>query len=165
MREVDALKRAAIAEVDRLADRLWCVAESIGRNSESVRQEHRALEALVNLLANGGVDPELNAYGLPTAFEARIGPNRRPRVAIPARYDARPGVGHGLGYHLVGASAVGAGLALASVMDYLPGSVVVLGTPAERSTVDDAGAEADMARAGAFDSTDACITFRPDHVS
>ena len=161
MREVDELKRAAIAEVDRLAERLWEAAESIGRNPEIGHQEHRSVATLTGLLAEGHVDVETHVYALPTAFEAHIGPNRRPRVAILAEYDALPNVGHGCGHNLIGASAVGAGLALASVMEYLPGSVVVFGTPAEESTVENSGGKAHMVRAGAFDAVDACIMFHP----
>ena len=161
MREVDELKRAVIAEVDRLADRLWEAAESIGRDPEIGHREHRAVATLTGLLAASGVDAETNVYGLPTAFEARIGPNRRPRIAILAEYDALPNVGHGCGHNLIGASAVGAGLALASVAEYLPGSVVVFGTPAEESAVDNSGGKAHMVRAGAFDAVDACVMFHP----
>jgi len=161
MREVDELKRAAIAEVDRLADRLWETAQSIGRHPEIGHQEHRSVAALTRLLHDDGVDVETHVYGLPTTFEARIGPNRRPRVAILGEYDALPNIGHGCGHNLIGPSAVGAGLALASVMENLPGSVVILGTPAEESTVENSGGKAHMVRDGAFDAVDACIMFHP----
>ena len=101
---------------------------------------------------------------MPTAFEARIGPNRRPRVAILATYDALPELGHGCGHHVVGGAAVGAGLALALVMEYLPGCVVVLGAPVEEASVEPANGKGVMVRAGAFDAVDACLAFHPsDH--
>ena len=161
MRELDEVKRAAIVEVDRLADRLWEAARSIGRNPEIGHQEHESVATLTGLLRAGGVDVETNVHGLPTAFEARIGSARRPRVAILAEYDALPNVGHGCGHNLIGPSAVGAGLALASLVEHLPGSVVVYGTPAEESTVENSGGKAHMVRAGAFDEIDACIMFHP----
>ena len=43
------------------------------------------------------------------------------------------------------------GLALASIARYLPGSVVVLGTPAEESTVDNSGGKVHLIRAGELD--------------
>src|SRR3712207_9557598 len=46
-------------------------------------------------------------------------------------------------------------------MEHLPGSVVVFGTPAEESTVENSGGKAHMVRAGAFDAVDACIMFHP----
>ena len=164
MREVDELKRAVIAEVDRLADRLWEVAESIGRTPEIGHQEHYAITRLTELLAAGGIDSETNVYGVPTAFEANIGPNRRPRVAILATYDALQDLGHGCGHHVVGAAAVGAGLALVSMMEYLPGSVVVLGAPVEQRTGNGANGMEHMVRAGALNLVDACLMFHPsDH--
>src|SRR3712207_7387879 len=46
-------------------------------------------------------------------------------------------------------------------MEHLPGSVVVFGTPAEESTVENSGGKAHMVRAGAFDTVDACVMFHP----
>jgi metal-dependent amidase/aminoacylase/carboxypeptidase family protein len=46
-------------------------------------------------------------------------------------------------------------------MEYLPGSVVIRGTPSEEPTVGSVGDTSAMA--GAYDAVDACITFRPDH--
>ncbi|MDP8923208.1 MAG: hypothetical protein M3O34_10085 [Chloroflexota bacterium] len=160
MREVDELKRAAIAEVDRLADRLWEAAAWIGQNPEIAHQEHQAVARLADLLDIVGVDVETNAFGLRTAFAARVGPNRRPRVAILAAYDALPSVGHGNGLNLIGPAAVGAALALTSPIESLPGSVVVLGAPEEELTVDDGGL-AHLDRAGALGAVDACLTFHP----
>ena len=67
-----------------------------------------------------------------------------------AEFDALPNIGHGCGHNLIGPSAVGAGLALAAVAQYLPGSVILLGTPAEESTVDNSGGKVHMVNAGVF---------------
>ena len=69
MGEVDELKRAVIAEVDRRADRLWAAAESIGRDPEIGHQEHRAVATLAGLLAEGGIDAETSVCAV-----ARRGP-------------------------------------------------------------------------------------------
>ncbi|MCC7372050.1 MAG: M20 family metallopeptidase [Chloroflexi bacterium] len=161
MREIDELKRQVIGEVDRLAPRLWEAAQSIGRNPELGHQEHKSVATLTGLLSEGGVDAELGIADLPTAWRARIGGRRRPTVAILAEFDALPGIGHGCGHNLIGPSAVGAGLALATVAQYLPGSVVILGTPAEESTVDNSGGKVHLVRAGEFDAVDASIMFHP----
>jgi amidohydrolase len=161
MREVDELKRQAIADVDRRASQLWEAAQTIGRNPELGHQEHQAVATLTGLLADGGIEAEVGMAGLATAWRARVGSRRRPTVAILAEYDALPNIGHGCGHNLIGPSAVGAGLALRAVAQYLPGSVLVLGTPAEESTVDNSGGKVHLIRAGAFDDVDASIMFHP----
>jgi amidohydrolase len=161
MREIDDLKRQAIAEVDRWAASLWEAAQSIAHNPELGHQERHAVATLTGLLAEGGVETEVGIAGLATAWRARIGSGRRPTVAILAEYDALPNIGHGCGHNLIGPSAVGAGLALAAIAQYLPGSVILLGTPAEESTVDNSGGKVHLIRAGVFDEVDASIMFHP----
>jgi len=98
-----------------------------------------------------------------TAFKGEMhgrgGP--RPRVAILAEYDALPGLGHGCGHNLIGTSAIGAALALQEVMPELPGSVWVLGTPAEESAAPNSGGKVHMVNAGVFEEVDAAIMFHP----
>lgn len=161
MREIDDLKRQAIEEVDRLAPQLWDAAQSIGRNPELGHQEHKSVATLTGLLERGGVETEIGIANLATAWRARIGGRRRPTVAILAEFDALPGIGHGCGHNLIGPSAVGAGLALATIAKYLPGSVLVLGTPAEESAVDNSGGKVHLIRAGELDDVDASIMFHP----
>jgi len=67
-------------------------------------------------------------------------------VLICAEYDALPGVGHACGHNVIAASAVGAGIALASVAEEAGLRVTVLGTPAEES----GGGKVDLINAGAF---------------
>ena len=56
-------------------------------------------------------------------------------MAVCAEYDALPDVGHACGHNIIAATAVGAGLALASVADELGLTVRVLGTPPKRAAV------------------------------
>src|SRR3954469_16329153 len=161
MREIDDLKRQAIAEVDRWAPAIWEAAQTIGRNPELGHQEHQAVATLTGLLAEGGIEAEVGIAGLATAWRARIGSGRRPGVAILAEFDPLPNIGHGCGHNLIGPSAVGAGLALATIAQYLPGSVLVLGTPAEESAVDNSGGKVHLIRAGELDNVDASIMFHP----
>jgi len=161
MREIDDVKRQAIEAVDRLGPQLWEAAQTIGRNPELGHQERKSVATLTGLLEQGGVEAEIGIANLATAWQARIGGRRRPTVAILAEFDALPGIGHGCGHNLIGPSAVGAGLALAAVATYVPGSVLILGTPAEESTVDDSGGKVHLIRAGVFDDVDASIMFHP----
>ena len=78
--------------------------------------------------AGGGLDVNEGVYDLPTALESRAGDGDLV-VAVCAEYDALPDVGHACGHNIIAATAVGAGLALASVADELGLTVRVLGTP------------------------------------
>jgi amidohydrolase len=85
-----------------------------------------------------------------------------PTVAILAEYDALPGIGHGCGHNIIGASATGAFLALARAAERLPadtfaGRVLLLGTPAEEG----GNGKELMARQGAFEGVDAAIMVHP----
>ena len=73
MREIDDLKRQAIAEVDRWAPSLWEAAQTIGRNPELGHQEHKSVATLTGLLTEGGIESEIGIAGLATAWRARIG--------------------------------------------------------------------------------------------
>jgi amidohydrolase len=105
----------------------------------------------------------MGTAGMTTAFKAQLGKNKgeHPRVAILAEYDALPGLGHGCGHNLIGTSAIGAGLALEEVAPDLPGSIWVLGTPAEESAAPNSGGKVHMVNAGIFDDVDAAIMFHP----
>src|SRR5690606_39598698 len=89
-------------------------------------------------------------------FESRIGRDG-PTVAVLAEYDALPGLGHACGHNVIAAAALGAGLALASLGERLPGRLRVLGTPAEEQ----GGGKELLARAGAFDGVDAALMVHP----
>ena len=67
---------------------------------------------------------------MPTAVLGSRGPGPL-HVALCAEYDALPGVGHACGHNVICAAALGAGLALAPVVERLGLRVSVLGTPAE----------------------------------
>ena len=108
--------------------------ESINRwmyeNPELAHQEHESSARLATFLEKAGFDVEYPAYGLATAFAARLG-NAGPHVVICAEYDALPGVGHACGHNIIATAALGAGYALAPLVDRLGVRLTVLGTPAE----------------------------------
>ncbi|HEX6988171.1 MAG TPA: M20 family metallopeptidase, partial [Bacillota bacterium] len=89
--------------------------------------------------------------GLETAFIARFG-EERPRVAYLAEYDALPGIGHGCGHNLIGPASVGAAIALKDEIERgsVPGSVWVIGTPAEEG----GGGKVTMVDQGVFEEVD-----------
>ena len=78
-------------------------------------------------------------------------------VAVCAEYDALPDLGHACGHNIIAATAVGAGLALASVADRLGLTVRVLGTPAEEG----GGGKVLMLERGAFAGVHAAMMVHP----
>ena len=157
------LKERACAAVDRRSSELTSAADWIHAHPEIGHQEVEAARRLSDMLREVGLEVEMGTAGMATAFKGEMhgrgGP--RPRVAILAEYDALPGLGHGCGHNLIGTSAIGAALALQEVMPELPGSVWVLGTPAEESAAPNSGGKVHMVNAGVFEEVDAAIMFHP----
>ena len=161
--KVQQLKERVCEAIDRRTAELIETADWIHAHPETGHQEVEASKRLTGLLQAAGIPVEMGTAGMATAFKAELGgqPAHRPRVAILAEYDALPGLGHGCGHNLIGTSAVGAGLALAEVMQELPGSIWVLGTPAEESAAPNSGGKVHMVNAGIFAAVDAAIMFHP----
>jgi amidohydrolase len=105
----------------------------------------------------GGLSPDYDGPpGLPTAFKAKYkGRSETPVIGIAVEYDALRGDPpfHGCQHNMQGPVGIGAAIALAKVMEQnkLPGSIWVIGTPAEEVGPP---AKAAMAQAGYFDGVD-----------
>jgi amidohydrolase len=154
--EIDELKAAACAEVDRWADRLVEVAHRIHACPELAYEEHAAHDLLTSVLDDADLAPERAAHGLPTAFRAEAG-TTGPTVAVLCEYDALPGIGHACGHNVIAAAGLGAGLATAGLARAGLGRLVVLGTPAEEG----GGGKIELARRGAFTGIDAAMMVHP----
>ena len=150
------VRTAASTAVQRMADDLVALSHDIHDHPELGYEEHHAAATVASLLSKHGHDPEVGAYGLPTAVRARAG-SGRPRVAILAEYDALPGIGHACGHNVICSTAVGAFLAAAEVVGDLDGSVELIGTPAEEG----GGGKELIAQAGGFDEVDAVVMLHP----
>lgn len=165
---IAALKSAALATIDAIAPRLFEISDWMYAHPELGLQEREAVARLTAELERHGATVERGIAGLETAFRARFAtPLQEPTVAILAEYDALPEVGHGCGHNIIATSAIGAGIALGSLAGELPGTVVVLGCPAEESAVPDAGGKIPLIEHGYFDDVDAAIMIHPgtsDHV-
>lgn len=157
---LDLLKRAACEAIERLEPELLRISHAIHATPELAFEEHHACALLVEALRKGNLEVEAGAYGLATAFEAEFGSSEGPGVAVLAEYDALPEIGHACGHNLIATAALGAGLALSTLRDQLPGRVRILGTPAEER----GGGKELMARAGAFDGVDAALMVHPSSV-
>lgn len=162
--EVLALKDQVIREVERIAPQLIETSDWMADNPEIGLQEYKASARLTDMLEEYGASVDRGIAGLPTAFEARLpgnNPDQDGKVAIIAEYDALADVGHGCGHNIIATAAIGAGIALSTLAGKLPGSVVVLGTPAEESGVPNAGGKIPVLDHGHFAGVDAAIMIHP----
>lgn len=156
MDSIEELKTRICAAVDAQRQPLTDLSARIHACPELKFEEHRACAWLADYLEEAGFRVERRAYGLPTAFAARLG-SGRPQVAVLCEYDALPTIGHACGHNIIAAAGAGAGRALAGVVGETGGTLLVLGTPAEEG----GGGKILMARAGAFDGVDAAMMIHP----
>lgn len=144
--------------IDALSQELWELALRIHANPELGFQEEKAATWLAEALERGGFRVERGIGGLPTAFRA-VHPARKPgpRIAVLAEYDALPELGHACGHNLIATIAVGAALGLAPFKEKLPGSLYVIGTPAEEG----GGGKIKLIAAGVFRDVDVAMMVHP----
>ncbi|GIW06674.1 MAG: amidohydrolase [Dehalococcoidia bacterium] len=133
---------------------LRSISLAIHEHPELNFEERFAHALLTDFLHDAGFRVERSAFGLATAFRATVGEGR-PCVAVLCEYDALPEIGHACGHNLIAAAGVAAGLALKAAG--APGTVVVLGTPAEEG----GGGKVFMLERGAFDGVDAAMMVHP----
>ena len=153
------IDRSAIDQsVDELGETLIGLARRIHEHPELRYEEHRAAEWITSVIEEqGSVKVERGTGGLPTAFRARVGGGDGPRIAVLAEYDALPEIGHACGHNLIAGGAVGAFLALTRSAPALPGTVDIIGTPAEEG----GGGKIRMLEAKVFKDVDAAMMYHP----
>src|SRR3954469_5541942 len=153
----ELLARAEQA-IEAARGELLGLSQDLHAHPEEGYAEHRSVRAVADLLAAHGIDAQVGVHGLDTALRASTGSDG-PTVAVLAEYDALPGIGHGCGHNVICSSAVGAFLGLHAVLSDggVPGTAVLLGTPAEEG----GGGKEVMARDGAVDGVDAVVMLHP----
>lgn len=149
-------KQLAEAEFTKHEQDLLDLSKWMYANPEVGHEEYKTSERYVEMLRAVGFDVEHPAYGLDTAFAARIG-SSGPEVIICAEMDALPEVGHACGHNIIGAAALGAGFAVAPMVDQLGIRLTVLGTPAEEAL----GGKVDLIKAGAFQGAAVAMMVHP----
>jgi amidohydrolase len=150
------LKERAEHRFSEIEGELRAISRWMYENPEIAFEEHKSSERLAGFLGDHGFTVDYPAYGLDTAFAARVG-GSGPEVVICAEYDALPGVGHACGHNIIATAALGAGVALAPLAEELNCRVTVLGTPAEEKF----GGKVDLILAGAFDGASAAMIVHP----
>jgi len=179
---ITATRKAVDAKIDGYSVRMIEMNDWMYKNPESGFLEFKAVEMLTGELKKSGfevemgvpgLDPKFDSFkiiggldpgykgpkGLPTAFKAKYkGKSDRPIIGFMVEYDAlrdNPPF-QGCQHNQQGPAGVGAAIALAKVMEEnkIPGSVWVIGTPAEEVGPPSKSA---MAQAGYVDGMDFMI--------
>ncbi len=146
----------ARATIAALEPELVALSHRVHRHPELKFEETRSSAWVAGLLSDHGVPVDIGVYALPTAFAARTGSGPL-HLSICAEYDALPAIGHACGHNIIAAAAVGAGLALAPLVDELGITLSVIGTPAEEG----GGGKIFLLERGAFAGMHASMMVHP----
>jgi amidohydrolase len=149
-------KPAARSTVDGDREQLVALSHRIHAHPELKFEEVQSSAWTAGMLADAGMPVDFGVCELPTAFSSRIGDGPL-HIAICAEYDALPMIGHACGHNIIAAMAVGAGRALAPLVDELGITLSVIGTPAEEG----GGGKILMLQRGAFDGVHASLMVHP----
>lgn len=151
-------KERALEELTTVEGLIKEISRGIYQQPELGNQEFKAVQLLVTGLEQHGFNITRELAGLPTAFKAEYpGKPGGPRIAFLAEYDALPELGHACGHNLIGAASFGAGLVVSRFLKEIPGSILVIGTPAEETN----GAKVALIEAGVFEDIDITLMFHP----
>lgn len=168
-RQTDAFLDETRSQWESLAHRIW-------EAPELALKESRSSKAVAEVLEREGFKVVWGSGGMKTAFIATAG-SGRPVVAFLAEYDALPALsqaaakptksplqegapGHACGHNLLGTASTAAAIAANREREArkLPGTIQLLGTPAEEVGY----GKTFMIRDGAFKDTDVVLAWHPD---
>ncbi|GIV79387.1 M20 family metallopeptidase [Litorilinea aerophila] len=156
--KTEELKARVQEYLDEIADRLIQISQTLHANPEVAFEEYQSMALLADTAEAHGFQVKRGVAGLETAFVATSrGKPERPAIAFIAEYDALPGLGHACGHNIIGTAATGAALALQAIRDEIPGTIKLIGTPAEER----GGGKVIMAERGVFDGLDAAMMVHP----
>ena len=167
----DEEKQSANGVIDKNAQAIWDIGDSIYYFGEMGMQEFEGTKLLKDTMEAAGFNVELGGAGMPTNFWASYG-SGHPYIVIESEIDALPGgnqtplefehkpmvpgaPGHMEGHNTHGGVATAAAFAVKQVMDkyHLPGTVAVNFGPAE----EEIASRPFIVRAGYFKDVDATI--------
>lgn len=153
------MKEKIIELTQNLEEELVELSEKIYENPELGYQEYKSSKLHVDLLKKYGFQVEEGYKGIETGFRAEYDSKKEgPTVAFLVEYDALPGIGHGCGHNILGATSTGASIVLKQLIDEIGGKVVAFGTPAEETS----GAKVVFVDEGAFDDVDFAMMAHPN---
>lgn len=155
------------AEIGKLDRELRELSLDMHDHPELMFEEHRTHDLFVKYLSGKkGWKVTPHAYQQATAFEAVFShkADKDSRVVgFQSELDALPGIGHACGHNLIAISGVAAALSVAAtlVAKDIPGTVKLLGTPAEEG----GGGKILLEQNGAYKGLDACLMVHPAHMN
>ena len=141
------------------------IALDIHARPETSNHEFFACNALSEQLKREGFSVSVDVAGHPTGFCAVWKAQKPgPVLVFLAEYDALPGLGHGCGHNLFGATSALAASSLKQVLDQTGGEIRVYGTPGEEGG-ENGSAKGSFVREGYFRDVDAALCVHPgsDH--
>ena len=137
------------------------IALDIHEHPEVSNYEFFACERLSEQLKAEGFQVTVDVAGHRTGFSAVYKAEKPgPVLVFLAEYDALPGLGHGCGHNLFGATSSLAASALKQVIDETGGEVRVYGTPGEEGG-ENGSAKGSFVREGFFKDADAALCVHP----
>ena len=112
--------------VEEISGELDSLRKFIYDNPEIGFEEYKSSKAHIDLLKKHGFDVECPYLGCETSFKAVYDSKKPGRtISYLSEYDALPGIGHGCGHNILGATATGAGIVLSKLIDEIGGRVIV----------------------------------------
>ena len=141
------------------------IALDIFDHPETSNHEVHACSVLSGQLEKHGFRVTVGVAGHPTGFTAVYRAEKPgPVLVFLAEYDALPGLGHGYGHNLFGATSALAAAALRQGVDETGGELRVYGTPGEEGG-ENGSAKGSFVREGYFRDVDAALCVHPgsDH--
>ncbi|KAG1876439.1 amidohydrolase [Suillus subalutaceus] len=146
--------------IDTLDSSLRLLSLQIHSHPELMFEEIFAHKLLSDYMESHGFSVTRHYLGLKTAWKAEYTHGQGGRtIGINSEMDALPEIGHACGHNLIAISGVGVALAIKSVLETydVPGTVVLLGTPAEEG----GGGKIILLERGAYKGMDACLMCHP----
>lgn len=158
--EKEAMKLRYDDYLDSRLDELWKIAQYVHSNPELGFKEVKAYRIQCDFLRKNGFVVEDNLGGLSTAYKAvyQYEPGEL-TIAVVSEYDALPQIGHACGHNLICATALGTAVQIKKYMEEqkVPGTLVVMGTPAEEF----GGGKIKLLEKNAWDGIDAILFMHP----
>lgn len=151
------------SEIKALDKELRHLSLDMHDHPEIMWTEHRTHDLFVEYFRKkSGWKVTPKAYGVDTAWQAVFAhkADKESRtIGFQSELDALPGIGHACGHNLIAISGVAAALSVAAVLVKrdVPGTVILLGTPAEEG----GGGKINLLRGGAYKKMDACLMVHP----
>ncbi|OLR65561.1 M20 family metallopeptidase [Peptoniphilus porci] len=147
-----------LKKVEEISEELDELRKFIYENPELGFEEYKSSKAHIDLLKKHGFEIEFPYMGCETSFKAVYDSKKKGRtVSYLSEYDALPGIGHGCGHNILGATATGAGIVLSKLIGEIGGRVIVFGTAAEEV----GGTKIEIANSDELKDVDVAIEMHP----